>query len=116
MTTPENPAPVMMPPMYRRDSSLAIASLICSLAGWVFLPFFGALAAVITGHLAKKEIRESHGQLGGDGMAIAGLILGYTQLGIILLAALCFIVFMIISVSSTSTNFNGPYTFLMSLI
>ena len=91
MTVPENSQPVIPPPAYRQDSSLAVTSLICGLVGWI-IPFFGSLAAVITGHLAKKEIRESNGQLTGDGMALAGLIMGYIQLAFILLAILCFMV------------------------
>jgi hypothetical protein len=29
--------------------------------GWVLLPLVGSIIAVITGHMAKKEIRESQG-------------------------------------------------------
>lgn len=43
--------------------------------------------AVITGYLAKKEIHESMGQLGGDALATAGLVLGYACLA--LFVALC---------------------------
>ena len=41
------------------------------------MPFIGTLVAIITGHMARSEIRRSNGQLGGDGMAIAGLVLGW---------------------------------------
>jgi hypothetical protein len=95
MTTPVIQPPVSTPPMAygKKDSTLAIISLVSGLVGWTFLPFLGAIAAVITGHMAKKEIRESAGTIGGDGMALAGLILGYVQLGLILLAAILFVAF-----------------------
>jgi hypothetical protein len=111
MTIPENPSsfntqPVM--PVYRRDSSLAIASMICGLAAWVFVPFFGALAAIITGHLAKKEIRESNGFLTGDGMAKAGLILGYVQIGAIALAITCILAFAFSLFGIHTSSLTGP--------
>jgi Domain of unknown function (DUF4190) len=71
-----------------RDSSLAIISLVFGILGWTFLPTLGAIVAIITGYLAKNEIRESHGTLGGAGMAQAGLILGYLHFAILILVCL----------------------------
>lgn len=87
MTTPENSNQGYLPPLpyAKRDSVLSIVSLVSGLVGWTLIPIVGAIAAVITGHLAKKEIRDSGDTIGGDGMALAGLILGYVQLGLILL-------------------------------
>lgn len=81
------------PPVMRRDSTLAIISLVSGLLGWTLLPVIGAITAVVTGHLAKKEIRESNNTLSGDGMALAGLILGYVQIGVIVLGTLCLLIF-----------------------
>jgi hypothetical protein len=39
-----------------------------------------AVPAVILGHLSRKSIRESMGRLKGDGMAMAGLIMGYLSM------------------------------------
>jgi|TARA_B100001964_G_scaffold188861_1_gene210311 hypothetical protein len=41
-----------------------------------------SILAVVFGHIAKGEIRASGGQQGGDGMALAGLILGYIGSGL----------------------------------
>jgi hypothetical protein len=79
-----------------KDSNLAIASLITGILGWILIPIFGSLAAIITGHLANKEIDESNGLLSGRGMATAGLILGYVQLGFFFLALIMIIVLLII--------------------
>ena len=57
----------------RPNSQLAIASLVSGILGWTLVPFIGTLVAIITGHMARSEIRRSNGQLGGDGMAIAGM-------------------------------------------
>ena len=63
-------------------STLSLTSLIMGILGWVFIPIVGGIIAVVTGHMAKKEIRESSGLLGGDGFATAGLVLGYSNLAL----------------------------------
>jgi len=69
-----------------KDSTLAIVSLICGVGAYLILPVIAAIAAIITGHLAKKEIKESGGMIKGAGMATAGLILGYIQIALIVLS------------------------------
>ena len=61
-------------------SGKAIASLVMGIL--VFIPF-SAVAAVILGHLALSEIRKSAGRLKGQGLATAGLILGYAEIALI---------------------------------
>jgi hypothetical protein len=65
---------------------MAVISLISGIISWFLLPVIGGIIAVITGHMAKKEIRESMGRLTGDGLATAGLILGYLNLGVTVLS------------------------------
>ena len=80
-----SPTPVQMPaqaPVTIRTSNLAIVSLITGILSWFLLPLIGAVIAVITGHMAKTEIRQSNGLIAGEGMATAGLILGYIHLGL----------------------------------
>jgi hypothetical protein len=64
------------------NSNMALASLILGILGWTLLPTIGSIGAIITGHMAKNEIKGSMGALGGDGMATAGLILGYANIAI----------------------------------
>ena len=70
-------------------SGKAIASLVCGLL--FFIPF-AFVVAIVFGHLALSEIRQSAGRLRGDGMALAGLILGYLWIAgipiILILAAI----------------------------
>jgi hypothetical protein len=77
----------------RPTSSLAVISLVFGILGWTLLPAVGALVAVITGHMARAEIRRSAGQLEGDGMAVAGLVLGWLAIGLAIAAVLAFILF-----------------------
>jgi hypothetical protein len=73
---PLPPAPVVI---YHsgRTSSTAIASLVCGILSISFLPIVASIPAIILGHVARREIRTSGGAITGDGMAIAGLVLGY---------------------------------------
>lgn len=73
---------------------LAITSLICGIASYVGIPILGAIAAIILGHLARSQIRDRGNTEGGDGMALAGLILGYVHFALVCLAfGLIFLVF-----------------------
>jgi hypothetical protein len=72
-----------------RTSTLAVISLVAGILGWTLLPFLGSLGAIITGHMARSEIRRSAGTVDGNGLAIAGLVLGWgsvvvTVIGILL--------------------------------
>ena len=60
-------------------SGLAIGALICGIAE-IFTLGFAAIPAVILGHLARANIKKTGER--GDGMAIAGLVLGYLGIGI----------------------------------
>ncbi|WP_374603727.1 DUF4190 domain-containing protein [Arenimonas sp.] len=77
----------------RQTSALAITSLVCGLLGWTFLPLLGSLVAIITGHMARSEIRQSNGQLEGDGLAIAGLVLGWITIALAVAAVLAIVLF-----------------------
>ncbi|MEL7591169.1 MAG: DUF4190 domain-containing protein [Anaerolineaceae bacterium] len=111
MTTPEiNTTPPAYPTLVKRESTLAIISLISGILGWTIFPFIASIVAVITGHLAKKEIRESGGTMSGDGMALAGIILGYTMIGLALLGIIIVVVALLVFmplVTQTTGSLNG---------
>jgi hypothetical protein len=74
-------------------STYAILSLTFGVIAWLMAPLLGAIVAVVCGHLARAEIRRSPHPLEGDGMAIAGLILGYLQIALALMLALLVAIF-----------------------
>jgi len=114
MTTPNSDyvTPLPTQPLVKRDSTLAIVSLIAGIVGWTIVPFIGSIVAVITGHLAKKEIRESGGTMTGDGMALAGLILGYTMIGVVLLVVIVAVVFIVAIAPTTQVEMGSMHGFL----
>jgi hypothetical protein len=57
-----------------KTNGLAIASLICSCAGLFFLP---VIPGIVLGFVARSQIRQSQGTQRGDGLAIAGIIIGF---------------------------------------
>ena len=69
-----------------RTSTTAVLSLVFGILSWCVLPLVGAVVAVVTGHVARGELRRAApGELEGDGMAVAGLVLGWTNLALVLL-------------------------------
>ena len=75
-TEPAPVSPGMPPP----TSGKAIASLIC---GVFFFILPASIAAVVLGHLSLSEIKKSAGRIQGQGLATAGLVLGYLGLAVI---------------------------------
>ena len=65
----------------QEKSGKATGSLVCGVL-FFFWPVT-AIVAVILGHLALSEIKKSAGRLAGQGMAVAGLVLGYIGLAVI---------------------------------
>jgi hypothetical protein len=61
---------------------LAILSLAFSL---IWLAGLGSIGAVVLGHMAKRQIAASNGRQTGDGLATAGLVIGYIGIGIMLI-------------------------------
>lgn len=57
----------------QKTNGMAIASLVCSL---VWLGGVGSILAVIFGFIARSQIKKSEGTVQGNGLAIAGIIIG----------------------------------------
>ena len=63
-----------------RTNGLAVTSLVCACVGWfLFLP---SVAAVILGFVARSQIRQSGGTERGDGLALAGIIVGFAWIAL----------------------------------
>jgi type II secretion system protein G len=73
---PVAPAEPHRPP---KTCDLGIYSMVLGIAGFFCFSILTGIPAVILGHMALKRIKESGGRLGGGGLAIAGLVLGYLE-------------------------------------
>jgi hypothetical protein len=97
---------------------MAIISLIAGILGITFVPFLGSIAALITGYMAKKEIRESAGAIGGDGLATGGIVLGWigVALGLLGLCVAGFFFILIPFLAITSSDYSLLLTGLLSAL
>jgi len=64
-------------------NGLAIASFVLGLVGWVPCGI-GSVVAIVLGFVARNQIRESHGRQGGDGLALAGIVLGFVAIALLI--------------------------------
>jgi hypothetical protein len=89
-------------------NGLAIASLVCSIAGIVTCGITSIIGAIL-GHVARKQIRE-RGE-GGDGLALAGVITGWIMTALWALGIAAYVVFFIVLVAavSNSPGFDPSY-------
>ena len=74
-----------MPPQHEKGATTSLVLGIVSffICGIIFGP-----AAIIEGVKARKRIAQSNGQLTGDGMALAGIILGVVYLVVFVIAVI----------------------------
>jgi Domain of unknown function (DUF4190) len=96
-TTPPSPPPSPPPPppasgqpggygsqSTPRTNGLAIAALVLGIAGLVFNPCgVASILALVFGYMAKGQIDRAPETQGGGGMAIAGIILGWIGVAIL---------------------------------
>ena len=94
------------PPVYKPTNALAVISMAFGIASWCILPMLGAIVAIVCGHLARSEIRRASGAMNGDGFAIAGLVLGYLQLALTLLAIAIFFGLVMFGISLHAMHWN----------
>lgn len=70
-------------------STLAIISMISGILGFTFFPVIATIVALVTGYAARKETRAVPPQAGGDGLATAGIIMGWVQVGLTVIGICC---------------------------
>lgn len=79
-------APSLPNGVFPQTSGLAITSMVLGISS--FLCGITGIPAVICGHIARGNIKRSHGQQTGAGLALAGLITGYVGTAIVVIAML----------------------------
>jgi hypothetical protein len=79
--------PVGGPPPAAATNGLAIASLVCALAGLLTCGVTSFIGAIL-GHVAKRQIRER--REGGEGLATAGIITGWIIFTLFVLVAIAY--------------------------
>jgi hypothetical protein len=93
-----------------RTNNNALVALIVGVVSLAICQPVG-LVAFFVGRNARKEIAASNGQEGGDGLAVAGQIVGMVAFGLFVLSMLFVLVIVVISIiAAATTNDPGPLT------
>lgn len=82
------------PASYRpaKTDEMAIVSVVCAIISYIALPLLAAVFAIILGYVSRERIRKSDEELGGENLALAGIIAGIFNV------VLCVIVLVVILV------------------
>lgn len=84
-------------------TGLSIASMILGIAG-IFFGILVSIAAVITGHIARKS--QPHARA----MWLTGLITGYVGIGLWALFIIAYVIFIIVMIGVSSSYDGGYYS------
>ncbi len=84
--------PGWVPP--QPTNGLAIASLVCSCVGIVpFLFGVPCILGIIFGFVSRSQVKRSQGAQGGGGLALAGIIVGFSLIGIFVILVILLAIF-----------------------
>ena len=88
------------------NNGLAIASMICGIAGLAMCTagLLLGIPALVMGYIARRQIDESQGAQQGEGMAKAGIITGWIACGISLAIVVFYVLFFVVIATSSSTH------------
>ena len=85
-------------------NGLTIAALVCGVGG--FFIGLSFIPAIICGHLARRQIRQTGEQ--GAGLALAGILLGYVGVALFAVLVAVFAVVMVKIGHTAGTPSGGP--------
>ena len=97
-----------LPPTLNTDllpsSTLAIVSLVSAILGFTFVPVIGTIVALITGYMARSETRSIPPRASGDGLATAGIIMGWIQVALFVITVCCGIAYFVFFLGLFATS------------
>jgi Domain of unknown function (DUF4190) len=104
---PAQPPPPPPPAIQRPYNTWAIVSASFAASTVLGSWFFGGIVAVITGHVARHQIKQT-GEAGGS-LALAGLIAGYVAVGLTVAFIGAYILFFVVFFAFIATHpFPSP--------
>ena len=97
-----------LPPTSNSDilptSTLAIVSLVSAILGFTFVPIIGTIVALVTGYMARSETRSIPARASGDGLATAGIIMGWVQVALAVITVCCAIAYFVFVLGFFATS------------
>lgn len=101
----EAPEVIVTPAASAKTNTLSIVALVSGIAGLTFVPFLASIVAVVTGHMSRAEVRRTGEQ--GEGLALAGLIMGYVGIALaVIVAGLLIAFFGVVIASGMNSYYN----------
>lgn len=85
-----------------KTNPLAVASLVLSIGGFSFLPLIGSIAGIVTGYMARDNIRQNPTVYNGEGLAKVGIILGWIGILLLVLMGLLILISFLFFVNPSS--------------
>ncbi len=101
---PVAPAPPYVPaqPMPAQPTEdKAVISLVLGILSLVSLSIIAGIPAIILGNQSRKNIRASAGRLGGEGMATAGIVMGWVSVGLAAVIAIIVVLVIIFAIAAS---------------
>jgi hypothetical protein len=89
-------------------NGMAIASLILSIAGLTVVPVIGSVLALILGYMARRDIRQRPTETSGEGLAKAGIVIGWIGVvGAVLAVCVGIGLFGLCAITSSSSSYQS---------
>ena len=77
-------------PENRATNGTAVAALVCGILGVTACPLVLSVVALVLGYNARSDLRQPSSREQGDGLATAGIVMGWIGVGISVVIALLF--------------------------
>ncbi|MBN6036715.1 DUF4190 domain-containing protein [Amycolatopsis sp. 195334CR] len=77
-------------PMQNQDQGMAVAAMICSIVGLVACGGILSIVGLVLGHIAYAKAKR--GEAGGQGMALAAIIIGWVVVGLLLIGVIILVI------------------------
>jgi hypothetical protein len=93
----------------RPTASSATGALVCAILSWVVCPVILAVVALVLASQAQRKIRDSGGQLDGEGQIKAAKWIAWLNIGLFGLFALFFAVIAVIAIAFGDSGSNSEF-------
>jgi uncharacterized membrane protein YjgN (DUF898 family) len=102
---PGNALPVVAPQyIVAPTEDKAIISMILGILALVSFSILAGIPAIILGKMSRDNIRASSGRLSGEGMATAGIVMGWVSVGIVGLAVVVVLIIVIFAAAVANSH------------
>lgn len=103
---PGNASPVVAPRYVAMQPTedKAVISMVLGILGLVSFSILAGIPAIIVGNMSRNNIRASAGRLGGEGMATAGIVMGWVSVGLAGLGVLVVIIILIFAFAAAGIH------------